>query len=271
MSTLTTLLDWITGLLFRTTVNTNFSTLNTDKQENSVEKTTSFTADNDWVYIATATLTVTDPTWVQGKWFTVIVRSWTATVWWTAYSTAGTMIKRIYNSWAWVNYTYTTTVTSIVGITWTTAQFNTALTDWDFATLAWTETLTNKTISGASNTITVDWTNTVWFKEIPQNSQSAAYTLVLADSGKHIYHPSADTTARTWTIPANSSVAYPIWTALTFVNDTSAWVITISITSDTMVLAGAGSTWSRSLAANWIATAIKVTSTRWLISGTNLS
>ena len=38
--------------------------------------------------------------------------------------------------------------TSIVWITWTTAQFNTANTDWDFATLTWTETLTNKTITG---------------------------------------------------------------------------------------------------------------------------
>lgn len=94
---------------------------------------------------------------------------------------------------------------------------------------------------------------------------------MLADSGKHIYHPSADTTARTWTIPANGSVAYPIGTAITFVNDTSAGVITIAITTDTLVLAGAGTTGSRTLAANGIATAIKVTSTRWLISGTNLT
>ncbi|MGB4759611.1 MAG: hypothetical protein WBP26_06175, partial [Candidatus Saccharimonadales bacterium] len=36
----------------------------------------------------------------------------------------------------------------------TTAQFNTALTDNDFATLAGTETLTNKTISGVNNTFT---------------------------------------------------------------------------------------------------------------------
>lgn len=106
---------------------------------------------------------------------------------------------------------------------------------------------------------------------LPQNSQSAAYTLVLADGGKHLYHPSADTTARTWTIPANSAVAFPIGTAITFVNDTSAGVISIAITTDTLVLAGAGTTGTRSLAANGVATAIKVAATRWMISGTGLS
>lgn len=136
---------------------------------------------------------------------------------------------------------------------------------------ATTDTLTNKTISGASNTMTVDGTNEVGFKIIPQNSQSTAYTLVLSDAGKHIYHPSADTTARTWTIPANSSVAYPIGTAITFINDTSAWTLTISITTDTLVLAWTGSTWSRTITANGIATATKVTSTRWIINWVNLT
>jgi len=106
---------------------------------------------------------------------------------------------------------------------------------------------------------------------IPQNSQSAGYTLVLADAGKHIYHPSADTTARTFTIPANSSVAYPIGTAITFVNDTGAGTVTISINTDTLVLAGPGTTGNRTLAAGGVATAVKVTSTRWIISGTGLT
>lgn len=116
-----------------------------------------------------------------------------------------------------------------------------------------------------------DATANVGYLNLPQNSQSAAYTLVLGDSGKNIYHPSADTTARTWTIPANGAVAFPIGTAVTFINDTSAGVITISITSDTLVLAGAGTTGNRTLAANGIATAIKMTSTRWMISGTGLT
>lgn len=109
------------------------------------------------------------------------------------------------------------------------------------------------------------------FRGMPQNSQSAAYTCVMADSGKHILHPSADTTARVFTIPANASVAFPVGTALTFINQNGGGVITIAITSDTMRLAGAGTTGSRSLAANGIATAVKVTTTEWLINGTGLS
>ncbi len=106
---------------------------------------------------------------------------------------------------------------------------------------------------------------------IPQNSQSSAYTCVLADVGQHIFHPSADTTARIWTIPANSSVAYPIGTALTFINDNGAGVITIAITSDTLRWAGDGSTGSRTLAANGMVTAVKITSTSWMIGGSGLT
>lgn len=138
-------------------------------------------------------------------------------------------------------------------------------------TLTGTQTLTNKTISGASNTLTVDGTNSVGYLAVPQNSQSAAYTLVLSDAGKHILHPSADTTARTFTIPANSSVAFPVGTAVTFINQNAGGVITIAITTDTMRLAGAGTTGSRTLAANGIATAVKVTSTEWIISGVGLT
>jgi len=46
-----------------------------------------------------------------------------------------------------LSWTNTWDQTTIVWITGTTAEFNTALTDWDFATLAWSETLTNKTLT----------------------------------------------------------------------------------------------------------------------------
>ena len=124
--------------------------------------------------------------------------------------------------------------------------------------------------SGNLGSCTVDGTDAVGFRNIPQNSQSTAYTLVLADAGKHIFHPSGDANARTFTIPANSSVAYAIGTAITFINMTSQ-VVTIAITTDTMYLSSAGTTGSRSLAQYGSATAIKITSTNWLISGSGLT
>ena len=124
--------------------------------------------------------------------------------------------------------------------------------------------------SGTLSSCTVDGTDAVGFRNVPVNSQSAAYTLVLADSGKVILHPAGDANARTFTIPANSSVAYPVGTAITFINMTSQ-VVTIAITTDTMYLSSAGTTGSRSLAQYGSATAIKITSTNWIISGSGLT
>jgi hypothetical protein len=124
--------------------------------------------------------------------------------------------------------------------------------------------------SGTLSSCTVDGTDAVGFRNIPQNSQSAAYTLVLADAGKHIFHPVGDNNARTFTIPANSSVAFPIGTAITFINMAVANV-TIAITTDTLTLSPAGTAGSRTLATNGSATCIKITSTQWLISGSGLT
>lgn len=104
---------------------------------------------------------------------------------------------------------------------------------------------------------------------LQQNSRSANYTATLTDANNHIYHPSSDNNARTFTIPANSSVAYPVGTTITFVNKIN--TVTIAITTDTLTWAGAGTTGSRTLAANGMATALKVTTTEWFISGSGLS
>ena len=120
-----------------------------------------------------------------------------------------------------------------------------------------------------SNTVSVYGSN-VGYMEIPHNSQSAAYTTILSDSGKMIIHPSSDNNARTFTIANNSSVAYPLGTVLTFVN--AANVLTIAINSDTMYASGfAANTGSRTVNAYGIVTAIKIGSTSWVISGTNMS
>ena len=109
----------------------------------------------------------------------------------------------------------------------------------------------------------------VGYLELPQNSQTAAYTTVMSDSGKSIVHPSTDNNARTITIANNSSVAYALGTTLTFIN--MANVMTIAINNDTLYLSSNGATGSRSLNTYGIATAIKVGTTSWVISGSNLT
>lgn len=119
----------------------------------------------------------------------------------------------------------------------------------------------------ADRTVTLpDETCTLGFRNVIQNSQSDNYTLVLTDSGKHIYETGS---GKTVTIPANASVAFPIGTSVTFISASNA--VTIAITSDTLTLASAGTTGSRTLAANSIATAVKVTSTAWIITGNGLT
>lgn len=111
----------------------------------------------------------------------------------------------------------------------------------------------------------------VGFRGIPQNAQTGNYTLVLADAGKHIYHAAAAGAGDTYTIPANGSVAYDIGTAITFINRDTTNAVSIAITTDTLTLAGVGATGTRTLAAYGMATAVKVTSTEWMISGTGLT
>jgi hypothetical protein len=138
---------------------------------------------------------------------------------------------------------------------------------------------TSKTLT-VSNTLTLAGTDgttvtfppasaSVGYLGTPQNAQVTNYTLVLADSGKQIYMAAAQA-ATTYTIPANSSVPFPVGTSVTFVNS-STNNMTISITTDTLTLSPAGTGGSRTLAQYGIATAIKVTSTLWYISGTGLT
>lgn len=132
------------------------------------------------------------------------------------------------------------------------------------ASPTFTGTATFATVAPAANTV-----DSVGYTGMPANSQSAAYTTVAADAGKTILHPATDNNARTFTIDSNANVAYPVGTVITFINMIN--TVTIAITSDTMYLAGAGTTGSRTLAAYGVATAVKVSSTSWIISGNGLS
>ena len=171
-----------------------------------------------------------------------------------------------------VNLTVTAnaTVAGNVSITGNVTVNVAAITTGNVATLnAANVVITSTASANLASNATVDGTNSVGFLGIPQDAQTGNYTLVLADAGKHIYHASGSAAA-TYTIPANSSVAYATGTAVSFIN-MSANAVTIAITTDTMYLASAGTTGSRTLAQNGIATAVKFAGTSWIISGAALT
>ena len=111
----------------------------------------------------------------------------------------------------------------------------------------------------------------IGYLNIPQNSQSADYTIVAGDSGKHIFHPAADTTGRTFTIPSHATTPFDIGTTVVFINDASAGTITIAIDTNTLLWLPSGSTGSRTLAASGMATCVKVTSAKWIITGVGIT
>lgn len=122
----------------------------------------------------------------------------------------------------------------------------------------------------AANTWSLD-TTSYGYLNVPQvggAAKTSSYTAVLGDAGSMITMNGASLTA---TIPANSSVAFPVGTVLTFVN-IYAGNLSIAITTDTMTLVNtASTTGTRALAQNGIATAVKVSSTSWIISGSGLT
>lgn len=90
-------------------------------------------------------------------------------------------------------------------------------------------------------------------------------TLTASDAGDHMYITVNSFTA---TVPANSSVPLEIGTTFVIINANV--TSTIAINTDTMRLAGAGTTGSRTLEPYGMATIVKVAATQWIISGNGL-
>jgi hypothetical protein len=168
-------------------------------------------------------------------------------------------------------------ITVVPGTTAMVTCINTGVTDatgWEFGLTDFSAyTGTGSVVLGTSPTITpaaavaATAASTAGYIGMPQNSKSASYTLVASDAGKHIY---VTVTGQTITIPANSSVAFEIGTAITVINAASVST-SIGITTDTLLLANAGTTGTRTLAAHGVATLIKITSTSWIASGNGLT
>lgn len=124
-------------------------------------------------------------------------------------------------------------------------------------------------ITGFASTATTSSTaSSIGYLGLPQSATATTATLAIGDAGKHIY---VTTASQTITIPANGTVAYPIGTTITFIAGSSATAVSIAIATDTMRLAGGALTGTRTLAANGMATAVKVAATTWYINGTGLT
>jgi hypothetical protein len=108
------------------------------------------------------------------------------------------------------------------------------------------------------------------YRGLPQTSFSANVTIAAAHHGTDFYHPASDANARTITIDSNTNLALPIGFTFSGYNDTSQ-AVSIAITTDTLVLVGAGTTGTRTVAqyGSWVCR--KVTSTRWVISGAGIT
>lgn len=104
--------------------------------------------------------------------------------------------------------------------------------------------------------------------DAPQNIQSSAYTLALTDRGKHVY--GQNVAGQSIAVPTNAAVAFPIGTTVAIVNDGSN-PITITTTGITLKLAGGALTGNRTIAANGLATLLKVGTDRWFISGAGIA
>jgi len=151
-----------------------------------------------------------------------------------------------------------------------TSVGNLTLTNVTISSGSMTGNIANSSVSNTSvgNAVS-DSVNVVGYMGLPQNSQNGNYNVVLGDAGKHIYHPTGQAAA-TYTFPANSNVAFTVGSAVTIING-SANNVTISLTTDTLYLSSNGATGSRTLTQWGVATAVKIASTTWVLSGTNLT
>lgn len=106
------------------------------------------------------------------------------------------------------------------------------------------------------------------YKDLPQNAQGGAYTLALADRGKHVFCTGG---AAAVTIPPNSSVAFPVGSACTIINDGSGARTITQGAGVSLKWAGTGTVGNRTLAIGGMATLVKVATDTWYVSGSGLS
>lgn len=103
---------------------------------------------------------------------------------------------------------------------------------------------------------------------LPQNNQSSNYTLALTDLTKHVITGSS---AITYTVPPNSSVAFPVGAHIHITNDSGGNITIARGSGVAMVWSSTGADANRTLASRGWARLLKLGADRWFIDGTGLS
>jgi len=131
--------------------------------------------------------------------------------------------------------------------------------------------LTNTaSLSITGNTATVTTANySIGYLNIPQISLAANTTTALTDSGKHYYSTSASNLSLT--IADNSSVAWPVGTAISIVNANTGNILINQGTGVSLYLAGNATAGNRVLSTFGMATIMNTAANVWFINGTGLT
>jgi hypothetical protein len=161
-----------------------------------------------------------------------------------------------------VSYTPATGVMYYNGTAWTAIAGAAAAGTLTGTTLASNVVSSSLTSFGTNPTLTAPLIN------LGYTAKTAAYTTVLGDNGYLLSMNNAATQA--FSIPTNASVAYPVGAQISFVWITGAGQPTISaVTSGTTTIlsTGATSTAPKLRVVNSAATAVKIATDIWLVTG----
>lgn len=126
------------------------------------------------------------------------------------------------------------------------------------------DTATNLLLSATSLSST-----SAGYRGAPVNEQDSAYTLTLSDAGNLLRCNSSS--AVTYTIPLNSSVAFPAGTVIMFRN-VGTGVLTVAVTSGvSLSKAGGAPQGSVAIAQYGLATMVQDATNAWVMSGVGLT
>jgi len=130
------------------------------------------------------------------------------------------------------------------------------------------QNVTGGSVLGSVATGTTSTTQ-VGYLVVPQVTTNLDYTLTLNDQGRHIYSTTA-TGIQTITIPAYSSVQFPVGTAVTLILRGAGSLSDNTSSGVTLCLAGTDQIGNRILSSNGMATLLKVETDIWFVNGVGL-